>query len=176
MAVIRGLPLLCSMQLLACKGTGRCLGGKGGNLSILFFKSLAYWSTFLWEKKGKLGKTPVDSSYENDSDQSNLVPVVITWLVHKLLLLLRGLFQYRSCGWNCEEWVRVALMGVMGPELVMMSIVSVVIAGVLASEDKVAAMVYLYSHKLGSEAFRWKTYNVDGKEMQGHLALDYAGA
>lgn len=42
------------------------------------------------EKKEKACKTPVDSSYENDSYQSSCVPVIMTWPVHKLLPLLRG--------------------------------------------------------------------------------------
>lgn len=44
----------------------------------------------------KACKTPVDSSYEIDSDQSKLVPVVMTWLFHKKYCHYVELFQFLS--------------------------------------------------------------------------------
>lgn len=98
MAVIRGLPLMCSMQVcwLVKELAGAWREAKGGNLFKFFsprqISSLQFIGALFWwqKKKEKACKTPVDSSYENDSYQSSCVPVIMTWPVHKLLPLLRG--------------------------------------------------------------------------------------
>lgn len=55
MAVISGLPLVCSMQgVLVCKGTGGCpKGSKGWEPFKIFPQILVYWNTFFGGRKRK---------------------------------------------------------------------------------------------------------------------------